>query len=177
MHLMHGPQVVPQNSMTYTLPFSIPPIGSPLIQVSTLRGGAALPMVSGSAAPASPVPTANRTATTETTRIIETPPDTGQPMGGLQRKNTLVGLVVCTLRSTEPQAVVDRRAKDGRMATADRTALLDHPPPRAVARPPGLATAAPAPRRTLRPRPTHRRPLAAGRGARRGFPSILLLPR
>src|SRR5262245_43564599 len=107
MHLMHGPHVVPQNSITYTLPFSILRIGSPLTQVSTWRGGAGLPMVSESAATASPVPTASMTATTGTTRVIETPHDPGRAMVGLQSMNTLVGLVVCALRSTERQAVVD----------------------------------------------------------------------
>src|SRR5262245_42302600 len=80
MDRMHGPQVVCQNSITYTLPFSMPLTGSPLTQVSTLNVGTGLPMVSGSAATTPADPRARRTANAKLMRLIELPPRARRPI-------------------------------------------------------------------------------------------------
>src|SRR5271168_1115905 len=74
-------------------------------------------------------------------------------------------------------AVVNRRAKDGGMATARRVGGMDPRPEPASARPPRLALAATAARRVVRPGPAHRGQLAARRRPRPGLPPVLLLPR
>ena len=59
---------------------------------------------------------------------------------------------------------------------AELVAWIARPEP-AAARPPGLALAAAAARRAVRPRPTHRGQLALRGRPRRGLPPLLLLPR
>src|SRR5947207_8585465 len=94
MHWMHGTQAVPQNSITYTLPFSIPLTGSPLTQVSTLSVGAGLPIVSGSAATAPSDPRARRTAKAKLMHLIEVPPVRGDRSFGVLTEEQ-VGATVC----------------------------------------------------------------------------------
>src|SRR5262245_24341666 len=92
MHLMHEPQVVPQNSITYTLPFSMPLTGSPFTQVSTLSAGAGLPMVSGSAATTPADPRARRTAKAKLMHLIEVPLTHGdRSLGVLTEEQVGVG--------------------------------------------------------------------------------------
>src|SRR2546430_5400003 len=88
----------------------------------------------------------------------------------LTKKGSPVTMVVFTTH-TAP-----RRAKDGRLALACRVGPVDHPPEPALARPPGLAAAAPADRHALRPGAADRGQLAARRRTRGGLPSLLLLP-
>src|SRR5262249_8969642 len=77
----------------------------------------------------------------------------------------------------ETEVVVTRRAEDGGMATARRAGGLDPRPEPTVARTSGLALAAPAARRAVRPRSAHRRQLAPRCRLGRRLPLVLLLPR
>src|SRR5438046_538955 len=92
-----------------------------------------------------------------------------------KERRQLVALLPRWLLETE--AVVTRRAEDGGMATARRAGGLDPRPEPTAARTSGLALAAAAAGRAVRPRPAHRGQLAARRRLGRRLPPVLLLPR